>query len=117
MPGLDLPIIPLMAPRPDIRDPKDLQPAIDRLGKAFEEGFISAADIQKRAATQASDIEATREKNKTAAEGARQDRYDMTGAPAGTNAGKVPGATSGGLSGFSTDQLLQMLKGFGGAGM
>jgi len=59
--------------------PVDLQPALDRLHKAFSEGQISAQDIQKRTEIGNTDAEAKRKQNQAAGAKAEQDRKDQEG--------------------------------------
>lgn len=70
------------ASKPVIAEPMDLQPAIEKMMGAYEEGFISAGDLQKRAIEGTSDAEAKRAENEARQAGAEQDVIDQRGAPA-----------------------------------
>lgn len=129
--------MPLMAPRPDIREPKDLTPALDRLANAFKEGFISSQDIQKRAVVGTTDAQAAKAQNQAAKATAEQDRLDQEGSLPKA-AQRIPGIAPGsaqsvaqtqsqlsaqpgpsntaaqvGLSNKSTAELLDLARQFG----
>lgn len=70
------------ASKPVIAEPMDLQPAIEKMMNAYEEGFISAGDLQKRATEGNSGAKATRAENEAKQAKAEQDKIDQQGAPA-----------------------------------
>lgn len=67
------------ASKPVIAQPMDLQPAIEKMMNAYEEGFISADDLQKRATIGTSDAEAARAQNEAKQATAEQDVIDQRG--------------------------------------
>lgn len=67
------------ASKPVIAQPLDLQPAIEKMMNAYEEGFISADDLQKRAIEGTSGAEATRAQNEAKQATAEQDVIDQRG--------------------------------------
>ena len=69
----------ISAPTAALVKPVDLQPALDRLHSAFQEGFINAQDIQKRTTIGNTDAEAKRKQNEAASAKAEQDRKDQEG--------------------------------------
>lgn len=127
--------MPLMAPRPEIREPKDLTPALDRLANAFKEGFVSSQDIQKRGIVGTTDAQAAKEQNKAAKATAIQDRLDQEGSLGKAPEGRIPGIASApaastqaqlasqpgpsntsaqmGLSNKSTAELIDLARQFG----
>jgi hypothetical protein len=68
------------ASKPVIAQPLDLQPAIDKMMKAYDEGFISAEDLKKRSIEGTSGAKATRSENE--ARQAKAETYKKTGDPA-----------------------------------
>lgn len=104
------------AAKPTIVAPLDLQPAIDKLMSAYEEGAISSQDLQKRAIEGTSGAEATRAKNEAAKAKSEQDLIDERGVPAkkklaGTSATPQLDRALGGdidFKNWTTPQLSQL---------
>lgn len=77
----------MQAQAPTLVTPVDLQPALDRLHNAFNEGFINSQDIQKRTTIGNTDAEAKRKQNEAAGAKAEQDRKDQEGGAGYTKPG------------------------------
>lgn len=70
------------ASKPTILEPLDLQPAIDKMMRAYEEGFISAEDLQKRAMTGPATAKAEKSEAQAREAKAKQDIIEQAGQPA-----------------------------------
>lgn len=124
---LNVPLIPAQIPQtPIVITPADIQPLIDKLSGAYEEGFGSNKAIQKSAIVGTSDAEAARAKNEASAASSREDQIDASGiqprqsvisklfgTKPKTAAAPAGAAGMSGLQHLSTDELLGIANGAG----
>ncbi len=81
--ALDVPFVPAQIPRlPITVTPEDVQPLIEKLIPAFEEGIASELNVAKMMEARTTGLEATKSENQARTATAKQDVIDQQGGAA-----------------------------------